>query len=523
MKKLFVLLMLAIFSAACVFAIGASQGPAGGDPYVNVPKEFSMTLLDRGSVPASEGTYADNRWTRWVNENSPVKVTFVPVPRNGSRDAITALFAAGMAPDIVWEYNKITMDMYYDQGVIQPVGDYIEQYSTAYKKYLQDNKDLLPYLIAPDGKQYGITSKRTIQSLVNQGIFVRKDWLDKFGMAIPKTLQEAVAFMRRARDEDPDGNGMKDTWGVGTDYSWPIVCNAMFGKPSGDFNVVNGRFVDWFSTPAYREALAFYAQIYQEGLIDPEYITDGPNFTRQKQFLVTGKIAMRFQGIGFQGDYFDFMRNVPNADFVPIDPLQSSQGRFGFGQEVPFLKMCLMNKNAKNPKAIIEFLDWQITDGYFTLSYGLEGRHYRLVNGVPQVIDAALNRVEVDYIKGNSEFALVDNIQMTLDWIPIQSAQDPISQDWAKRYASAVGKTMATPYLRYVPYEPTSPAIEAYNLATSGLTTQVNALETAIMIGRLSVDEGLRQINEYRRSVGWDTVNAEKDRWYQANKHLFQK
>ena len=176
MKKLFLFLLLAVFSSACIFAIGASQqGIGGADPYINVPKEFSMTLLDRGSVPASEGTYADNRWTRWVNENSPVKVTFVPVPRNGSRDAITALFAAGMAPDIVWEYNKITMDMYYDQGVIQPVGDYIERYSTAYKKYLQDNKDLIPYLIAPDGKQYGITSKRTIQSLVNQGIFVRKD------------------------------------------------------------------------------------------------------------------------------------------------------------------------------------------------------------------------------------------------------------------------------------------------------------------------------------------------------------
>jgi putative aldouronate transport system substrate-binding protein len=331
--------------------------------------------------------------------------------------------------------------------------------------------------------------------------------------------------MRRAVNEDPDGNGPRDTWGVGTDYSWPIVCNAIFGKPAGDFNVVNGRFVDWFSTPGYRDALAFRAQIYQEGLLDPEYITDGPNFTRQKQFLVTGKIAMRFQGIGFQGDYFDFIRNVPDADFVPIEPLQSSYGRFGFGLETPFLKMVLMSKNARNPKAIMEYMDWLITDGYFTLSFGLEGQHYRLVNGVPQVIDAARNRIEVDYIKGNSEFALVDAVhtRWNQSWIPIQSAQDPISQDWARRYAQAVNFSVTIPHVQHVPYNPTSPAIENFNIATTGLSSQVYALETSIMIGRLSVDEGLRQINEYKKSVGWDAVNAEKDRWYQANKHLFNK
>jgi hypothetical protein len=36
------------------------------------------------------------------------------------------------------------------------------------------------------------------------------------------------------------------------------------------------------------------------------------------------------------------------------------------------------------------------------------------------------------------------------------------------------------------------------------------------------VDEGIRQINEYKKSFGWDGVNAEKDAWYQKNKHLLQ-
>jgi hypothetical protein len=60
------------------------------------------------------------------------------------------------------------------------------------------------------------------------------------------------------------------------------------------------------------------------------------------------------------------------------------------------------------------------------------------VNGVPQVIDAARNRIEKDYLTGNYEFSLIDNNKITLAWIPIQAAQDRISQDWARRYTRGV-------------------------------------------------------------------------------------
>jgi putative aldouronate transport system substrate-binding protein len=141
------------------------------------------------------------------------------------------------------------MDNLYAQGVIQPVGDYIEQYSKVYKQYLKDNPDLMPYLMGNDGKQYGISSKRNILNIVNQGIFARKDWLDKFNMNIPTTTEAAIAFMRRVRDEDPDGNGIKDTWGVGSDSFWRSVINTMFGNPYDSFLIQNGRYVDWTSHP----------------------------------------------------------------------------------------------------------------------------------------------------------------------------------------------------------------------------------------------------------------------------------
>jgi len=523
MKRFVVFMALLLVTSALIFAAGGQNRST-----TSAANEVSMTVLDRGLIPASEGNYADNRWVRWINENSPVKVTFVPVPRTASSSTMTTMFASGTAPDLIAEYNRSFLDRFYDQGVIQPVGDYIEQYSTSYKEYQRQNPDLVPYLIGLDGKQYGITSRRTAQNVLNQGIFVRKDWLDRWGMQVPRTTDQALAFMRRARDENPSGLG---TWGVGTDYSFRGVIDVMFGLAAVNFNVVNGRFVDWYSTPAYRDALQFRATIFQEGLIDPEFITD-TTFTRQRQFMATGRIAMRIQGIPSQNDYADLIRNVPTADFVAIEPLESPYGRTGFISEVPFLHMVLMNKDAKNPRAAIEYIDWLISGGYWNLSWGMEGRHYRLVNGVPQVIDAALNAVEVDYLTGNFEFALVNDNATRMSavglqtWITTRAANDPVSQDWARRYSQAAEISLRWPHRFHVPYGPSSPTIQEFTTNTgAGINTgsRIDAIETSIMMGRVSVDEGLRQINDYKRSLGWDAINAEKDAWYQANRHLFNR
>jgi len=404
------------------------------------------------------------------------------------------------------------------------VGDYVERYSTAYKKYLSENQDLLPWITSDvDGLMYGMTSKRELSTRLNQGLYVRKDWLDRFNMRIPVTVDDALAFMRRAKAENASGHP-QGTWGIGTDASWDVFVTAMYGRPGTNINIVNGHHVDWYSTPAYRDALAYMQLCYREGLIDPEYITDGPNYNRQREFNLTGRVAMRVMGMIGVADYVDMMKNVPQADFVPIEPIRTSYGQFGFGLASALFKMCLMNKNARNPKAIMEFLDWQITDGYFTPSYGIEGVHYRNMNGVPQVIDAAKNRIELDWVQGNREFCLVDAVAdiWTPEWITGRAAQDPVSQDWARRHSQAALISQSIPGFGFAPWDYASSAtVNAFETATRGLNTRVKALETEILIGRLTVDEGLRQINDYKNSIGWAAVEREKEAWYQANKHLF--
>jgi putative aldouronate transport system substrate-binding protein len=476
-------------------------------------------MFDRGRVPATEGTYEENRWTRWINENAPVNVKWVPVLRNESWARINSLFAAGTAPDVVWEYGKDFMDSLYNQEVIQPVGDFVENYSTSYKAYQKKHPEMLPYLTADDGKQYGVSSvSADLRKAVNQ-IFIRKDWLDKFGMSVPVTIEEAVTFMRRVRDEDPDGNGIKDTWGMVFNNMYTLTIAMCFGAPfpDGVFDIQNGHYVDWGTTPGYRAYLDFMAMCYREGFIDPEYITDTQN-SRHRQLLVSGKAGI-YVGASEPGpEYLDLKKNVPAAEIIPIPLFKTSFGSFDYHFARSGVgKILCMNKNSKNAEPVFKFLDWMISDGWWTIQYGFEGRHYQMKEGtVPMVIDQELFNQEKDW---SGDYNLLSDPKETVEWIKIQAAQDPLSQAFADIRIDLIKRQLQGKPRAFVPFPLTSETINAFNTTTG---TQVNSIEANIITGRISVDEGIRQINNVKNAAGVNAINAEKDAWYQKNKAMFE-
>jgi putative aldouronate transport system substrate-binding protein len=516
MKKKLVLSVCLMVSL--LFVVYAGGGQSRSSQGTAVKPQISVMIMDRGLVPASEGSYENNRYTRYINENSPVNVSWIPVARWESRQKVSALFAAGNAPDVVWEFGKWFMDDLYYQQVIQPVGDYIEKYSVEYKQYLKSHPELMPYLVAEDGLQYGMSSARNITNIPNRALWIRQDWLKKFGMSIPANTDELLVYFRHVRDDDPDGNGIKDTFGLASDAGGDEFFKNLFGEPAGGFGLVNGHFEDWTTTAGYRDQLALRALLYKEGFMDPEYITD-TNFTRQRQLLVTGKAGLWFGSWNIEGQWRELMQNVPTAELVPMEPFATTQGKHAVLQEPPAMKVVCMNKDAKDPSAIMKYMDWLISGGWWTLAFGMEGRHYRLVNGIPQVIDQDLNRTETYYLwQTTIDYALVDQYQPTLDWFAVQAADDPLSQAYVPIKVKSNEIALKYKYNRPIPYTPSSELINQFD---AGTRAQITAIETNIVTGTISLDAGLRQINDYKKATGWDAVNAEKDAWYQKNKHLF--
>lgn len=496
-------------------ANASSAETAGGEK-----KEISITILDRGRCPAEEGTMEDNRWTRWINENSPVKVKWVPVPRTESVSKINTLFAVGEAPDLVWEYGKSFMDNLLQQGVIQPVDEYVEQYSTGYKAYLEAHPDLKPYVTGEDGKMYAFTSARTPLQVANHAMWIRQDWLDNLGIKTPATIDEFYEAAKRFTTDDPDGNGQNDTFGLGFNYNFQGIMKNMFGRPSDNGMIVgeDGKLSDWTGTQAYADCYTLLKKMYSEGIIDQEFITDS-NYERQRQLLVTGKTGIYLAGWDMGSEWRELKQNVPEANWVPLEPVETAYGKYGLFQEPsPYMTIC-MNKEAKDPEACVEFLDWMLTEGWETLTYGFEGENYNLVDGIPQSIDPEKDQKELTYayeypVLLNREITDMDN------FIQVTAAQDELSQEYAKIRALSLETALKNPFRRDVPYLPSTDTSSKYN---SEFGPTIDALEMKMITdGGYSIEQGLKDIETEKETLGFDEVMKERQEWYDRNKDILK-
>nr|WP_300864841.1 hypothetical protein [uncultured Acetatifactor sp.] len=65
-------------------------------------------------------------------------------------------------------------------------------------------------------------------------IWIRKDWMEKLNLEAPKSLADLEMIAKAFMEEDPDGNGQKDTYGFpsGQASTHPMAGTAMYATSS---------------------------------------------------------------------------------------------------------------------------------------------------------------------------------------------------------------------------------------------------------------------------------------------------
>lgn len=498
-------------AATVASSAGEASAPAAAGP----KQEISISVYDRGEVSAEEGSYESNRWTKWINENSPAIVNWVPVPRNEATTKLNTLIASGSAPDLIWEFDRNYIAQLVNQGAIQPIDEYIEKYSTSYKAYLEEHPELKPYLTF-DGKMYAVSSVRGQESVANHGIWIRQDWLDKLGLKMPTTQEEFLEVARKFKNEDPDGNGKADTLPIAFHGNSVPILRALFGTHENQWFLEDGQLEFGRISDRYLDSLTFQKQLFDEGLIDKEYITD-KSFQRSKQFLTTGMAGMYFASWHIEPDYKDLKKNVPDAQLVPMEPFATEYGKYGLYQEtVPYI-LTAFNSRMKEEKieAAIKFLDWMIDTGWRTLRYGEEGVHVRFVDGViPQIIDADKQKKEANYVR---EFAILSRHTVKPEWFPVMAAEDDLSQEYAQLRGQSLEVALKNKYRRDIAYSPSMPEVSQLIATFAPIAQQI---EAKVITGGASItpEQGMEDIRREWKRLGGENVEELVNEWYQQNK-----
>ncbi len=281
-------------------------------------------------------------------------------------DQITNKWNLAIASKDFPDMGLVPLDIFIllaEADLLMDMTPYFEDYaSPLYKEAMEKDGGVAMSYNTYNGKLVGVPVPGS-QPDATPMLIVRKDWLDNVGLEIPKTMEEFYEVAKAFRENDPDQNGVKDTWGYAASNNLgPAgVCGS-----AGFFNGFNayidiwtekdGKLVYGTVQPEVKEGLAMLQKMYAEKLIATDFATMGPWQVADK--IVSEEVGM-YYGI-FWAPLVKLLDNVianPKAEWVvvpnPSVDSQPAKSQTGSGVQSTFVVF----KDAENPEAMIKLIN----------------------------------------------------------------------------------------------------------------------------------------------------------------------
>ncbi|MFI7542227.1 extracellular solute-binding protein [Actinoplanes sp. NPDC049599] len=248
-----------------------------------------------------------------------------------------------------------------------------------------------------NGKTYGIYR---IRPTLRSAVLIRKDWLAKVGLPLPESVDDLYRIGKAFADQDPDGNGKKDTYGL-VIPKWPgnyassspyDAVETWFGAPNG-WGDRDGKLVPGFATEEFYQANRWLRQWVDQGLVNRDFTTlDSANwndpFVQGKGGIIIDvnvrgtELAGRFK----QADPKDFDKVAMVGNLKRSDGRKFSLPFTGYNNVLAISKQRI--RTEEQLADVLRTLDkLQSPEGSALLTNGVAGRNYRLENGFAVLIN----------------------------------------------------------------------------------------------------------------------------------------
>jgi putative aldouronate transport system substrate-binding protein len=417
-------------------------------------------------------------------ELTGVDLKVIIPPHQQYEEKLQVMAASGDLPD-VWQVYPALSLAFAREGVNIPLDEYIKK-SKNIKRI--DEGHFAPFIVK--GKIYGIPFNGGGGTVT----YIRKDWLDNLGMAMPTSLDELIEVAKAFTFEDPDGNGKDDTIGYTSKASGNNLdvyyFATMFQGAFPDFTQKDGKWVDGFSQPEMKEAIERIRKGYNEGWVDPEIFTNQTSTIRDKYTNGVAGIFTYWSGAwGVVLQQRVEASSGPQADVVALPSL----GKANYWNR-PSVPQSITVK-AEDPKFVFDtLLDrmWDQGDMEFLFIHGVEGVHWTKEDGTYTKLPGRDNP-ELMFSKAY--------IHPELTLLPLKDG-DPFTYD-PKLFASEKARQQNMKQF----YIPSGGDVYAKDIGD----LQALRLEvfSKIIAGDLSLDEGYKHYDEMTKRLQIDAMIKE--------------
>lgn len=343
------------------------------------PLEISMILPLFEEVPDMNNNY----WTAFQEETNTI-LDIEWVPSGDFNTKFDLVLSSGALPDVLWapDINSPNLVRAINNGAFWEVGQFFDDFSE-YPNLRDKSSPNAWKIVDMDGEIYGVPRNRPS---IDQGIKLRKDWLDNLGLPVPTTLEEFADTLEAMVHDDPNGTGQNDTIGHVHSYGGTGIhgaFSAAFGAFDPEYDEEGGM-VHHNLHSGYIDTVDYFRDLYDRGILPEEFASISQ--TQTQELFESGQAASYIRNI-WRAWMFEqsIQRSEPEAEVIvlelegPAGPaVQLENGVYG-------ALMLSHELEEEKVKRILDYFEFTNTDEFFEMIfYGVEGVHYeRDENGYP--------------------------------------------------------------------------------------------------------------------------------------------
>jgi multiple sugar transport system substrate-binding protein/putative aldouronate transport system substrate-binding protein len=351
---------------------------------VDVHIGMSVGSTDK-TLPSGDSA-GNNQYTRYLKDNYNINVIvdWTAAQGNNYNQKVSLAIASGDLPDGLIANDRTYMVKAAKSGLLYDITELFDKTASSQVKEIMDSTQGRAMENASyDGKMVAIPNITADTDGVHV-MLIRKDWLDKLNLPVPKTLSDIEKTARAFVDNKMAGD---NTIGiVGPDKnSYPYCTFLMSSNNAHGFDPVfqamdaypgywvddgTGKVTYGTLSPNTKKALEILAKWYKDGLIDPEMGTRDSS-AEPVNANQAGIFFGPWWSLGYgNGDSF---KNDPNANWQAY-PVYTDDGKWNVHMKTVGTTYTLISKDASEDvaKAIIIMNNALVRDeGTFDTSVGI--------------------------------------------------------------------------------------------------------------------------------------------------------
>jgi putative aldouronate transport system substrate-binding protein len=385
-SAIYCLFILVLFCPQIVYPTGGLEQPArsvpksqtAGLPLVQerVTVDYFMANHKTAPFTAEDLTIAE------LQRRTNVYFNIISID-SGYWDKYKIMLSSSKLPDLIFT-TVADAKRYGMEGLFLPLDDLLRQHGKNILSAIEE-EGIAEDIRALDGRIYFFPKISLEQP---EPFMVRQDWLDKYGLDTPDTLEDLYQMLKIFKAEDPAGEGRTIPYGS-LMYNDPSICylNAFYRAftVDQDFMLKAGKMVWGPAQPEMIQAMQYLNRLYSEGLLDPE----APILAKKQweERVSEGRVGMIVYS-SVRTDYFTriLSQSDSKAKMIGITPPIGIDGKRHVAPMPRFsTNFCMVvSRDSPHAELIVKFFDYVFSpEGRMIVSYGVEGDSYEMRDGKP--------------------------------------------------------------------------------------------------------------------------------------------